>query len=206
MPLISINLLPKNLQRRREPGYWRLIAIVLPILVLGIIAALQMIASLELANQREERKDKRLSYAELEPFIQEREDLLAEQRDLEALIAIRNSIKDGQIIWSQEMAQMLRTLPAPLDENTPRVEITSLAMRTLDPDRSSNDFYEGIAAAAEMEVSGKARNQQTLSEYIASLETSPYFGVEFQNASRNAEEDVYDFSLKVGAIVGEEEE
>lgn len=206
MPLISINLLPKNLQRRREPGYWRLIAFLLPILVFLIIGGLQVVAQLQLSSLERERANKQATYDELRKYITERDDLLAQQRDLQAIIAIRDDVRDGQIIWSDEMAEMIETIPAPVDGEM-QVSITALGMQAL-PEGSTD--YEGISAAAEMAVSGVARDADTLAKYIRSLENSSEFGVVFENASRDAELGVYSFDMSVGATVkqansGEEE-
>jgi type IV pilus assembly protein PilN len=42
--MISINLLPKNLRRRSEPAYWRLVAVLIPLLVIGIAGFMQFSA------------------------------------------------------------------------------------------------------------------------------------------------------------------
>lgn len=207
MPLISINLLPKNLQRRREPGYWRLIAFLLPILVFLIIGGLQVVAQLQLSSLERERANKQATYDELRQYITERDGLLAKQRDLQAIIDIRDQVRNGQIIWSNEMAEMIETIPPPIDGEM-QVSIIGLGMEAL-PEGSTD--YEDISAAAQMQVSGVARDADTLARYIRSLENAPEFGVIFQNASRDAELDVYNFDISVGATVeqaatsGEEE-
>lgn len=209
MPLISINLLPKNLQRRREPGYWRLIAFALPILVFLVIGGLQVVAHLQLGSLERERAHKQATYDELRQYIQERDALLIKQRDLQAIIAIRDEVRSGQIIWSKEMAEMIETIPAPIDGEM-QVSITTLGMFAIEGDPSDAAIYEGISADAYMGVVGVARDANTLAQYIRSLEESAKLAVVFESAVRDDALDTYNFTMNVGVEVedvvsGEEE-
>jgi len=45
--LININLLPKSLQRVREPGYWRVLAVVVPLAVGSVLFSISYLTGYE---------------------------------------------------------------------------------------------------------------------------------------------------------------
>lgn len=208
--MINVNLLPKNLRRKREPGYWRLIAVVFPLLVFVVAGLVQFSANQTEANRVEERELRQLKYETLLPDIEEQQELLARQRQLQELIAVRNAVRQNRIIWSDELAAMLQTLPAPVSETQPRVAFNSLSMQALDAgtrqQRVANTTYEGAEPIAEMSIQGSAINAEVLADYLLALQNSPLFGVSFQNAARDEETGLYGFSITVGALAGGRDE
>ena len=201
--MINVNLLPKNLQRRREPGYWRLIAMAFPVLVLGVIGVMQF-SALQTERQLAETKEEREVRLELlRPFVEEQNELQARQRELAELISIANAVREGRIVWSEQIFAMLETLPAQGEGLDSRIAFNDLNMTALEPsarDRLAVDnTYEGVDVVAEMEVQGTAGSTEILADYIRQLQESPRFGVAFRDASRESESDLYTFSLTVGA-------
>ncbi len=202
--MININLLPKNLRRRSEPGYWRLIALFFPLLVLGVAGFMQVAINGTARSLAEERDLRELKLTTLQPAIQEQELLQARQRQLSELIAVRNAVQAGRIDWTDEVASMLETLPPRTETGQPRIEFNALSMRALGGE--PNDAYDGLSTIAEMTVAGTAINSEVLASYVRSLELSPLFAVAFQNAARDEESGFYDFSLTIGALAGEQPE
>ncbi len=203
--MVNINLLPKNLRRRHEPGYWRLIAVLFPLLALAIIIFVQFSANQTEARLIEDRNLRELQLTRLQPDIREQQELQQRQTQLNELIAIDRSVREGQIIWSAELFTMLETLP-PQDGSQPQIAFSQLNMQTLDESvrqqRLADNNYEGLPILAEMDVQGNALNAEALADYIRALQDSPLFGVSFQSATREEQTGLYQFSLTVGALTG----
>ena len=201
--MINVNLLPKNLQRRREPGYWRLIAVVFPVLVLAVIGMLQFSVMQSEQQLTETKGEREVRLELLRPFVEEQNELQARQRELDELISIANAVREGRIVWSEQIFAMLETLPAQGGALDSRIAFDQLDMRALEPsaqDRLAVDnTYEGVEVVAEMEIQGTAGSTEILADYIRQLQASPRFGVSFRDASRESDSDLYTFSLTVGA-------
>ncbi len=201
--MINVNLLPKTLQRRREPGYWRLIAVAFPVLVLAVIGTMQF-SVLQTERQLTETKGEREVRLELlRPYVEEQNELQARQRELDELISIRNAVQEGRIVWSEQVFAMLETLPAQGGNLDSRIAFDNLDMRALEASArgrlAADNTYEGVDAVAELDIQGTAGSTEILADYIRQLQTSPRFGVSFRDASRDDEDDLYTFSLTVGA-------
>ena len=78
--MINVNLLPKNLRRVREPGYWKLLAIAFPLLVVGVALTLQLLAVRTVSNLEADVANREAQVQLLQPFIDERTALVARQR------------------------------------------------------------------------------------------------------------------------------
>jgi type IV pilus assembly protein PilN len=201
--MISINLLPKKLRRSSEPAYWRLVAVLIPLLVIGIAGFMQFSANQTEARLQDDVALKRLRLASLQADVNEQRELQARQQELNELIAIANTLRDQRIIWSDELFAMLETLP-PSDGGRPRVAFSQLVMQPLSESerqqRVQGNVYDGAEPLAEMTVQGTAISTQALADYIASLQRSPLFGVAFNSASRQSDTELYQFSMTIGAL------
>lgn len=198
--MININLLPKNLRRVREPGYWRLLIVVFPVLVLGVAALFQYFASTTETNLQREKLAREDQLALLQPFLREQRDLLSRQQQLNQLIAVARAVRENRIVWSAEIAGLLETLPAQGASGRPNIDFRTLSMVSVVPARSDPQRYEGRPVVAEMNVGGTVVNTDVLADFIRALESSTDYGVVFQNAQRQSESDLYEYSLTVGAV------
>lgn len=208
--MININLLPKNLRRRREPGYWRLIAVLFPLLVIGVVGFITFSTLQTTASLEADRDLKQTNLDRLKPFLDEQTALQERQRALNELIAIDNAIQEGRIGWSGELGSMLETVPPQGDSEQPRIAISSMTMTALDEGTQqnliSNSRYDGLRAVAEFQMVGRSINSQALADYVRNLEDSPLFGVFFQNADLDPERGTYEFTMTVGAFDREGDE
>lgn len=208
--MININLLPKNLRRRHEPGYWRIIAVLFPLVALAVMGFMQLAANQTVHNLNAEKADRELQLARLQPFIDEQQRLQARQRSLNQLITIANAVREDRIVWSDEFLAMLETLPAPSAGGTPNIAFKQLTMSSLDAgaqqQRTRDRTYEGAQPFAEMAVQGSAKSTEVLADYILALQQSSHFGVSFQSASLEESTGLYQFSLTVGALTGDHDE
>jgi type IV pilus assembly protein PilN len=204
--LININLLPKNLRRRREPGYWRLAAVLLPLVAFSVAAFMQYTVLQTEQNRLEEVDLRQIRLATYQDDLREQQELNARLRQLGELIAIRDAVREGAIVWTSEIAAMLETLPPRITPERPRIAFSQLTLQSLDASarqqRINNYTYEGQDVIAEMSVQGTADSSEALADYIRALQGSPLFGVSFQNAAFEEQTGLYRFSLTVGALAG----
>ena len=198
--MININLLPKNLRRVREPGYWRLLAIVFPLLVLGVAFVLQMFAYQTAQNLQAEKQQRQDELALLQPYIKEQQALLQRQRDLNQLISVEKAVHANRILWTGEISGLLETLPPRGTSSRPNIDFKSLNMNAINPPHSDPNKYDGKSVVAELNVSGDVASPAVLAQFIRALETSSSYGVSFHNASRQSNGDLYSYALTVGAF------
>lgn len=202
--MISVNLLPKNLRRVREPGYWRLLAVLVPLVVFAVAFAFQYLAWTTTQNLQREVQARQDQLALLRPFLDEQEALQARQRQLNELIAVANAVRENRIAWTGEIAALLETLPAQGGGPRPTIDFRTLSMRSVVPPQSDENRFEGAEIVAEMSIGGNVEDLEVLASFVRNLENSLDFGVLFQNASlQGGEEDLdalYGYSLTVGAL------
>lgn len=91
MDLIRINLLPKTLRKRVEPGWWRLIAIAVPLVALAVMIGMQLAANSERDQLVQTRDDRTTELALLQKYITAQRELTAQQRELEATTSISST-------------------------------------------------------------------------------------------------------------------
>ena len=203
--MINVNLLPKNLRRVREPGYWRLLAVLVPLVVFGVVFVFQYLAWQTTQNLERDVQAREEQLALLQPFLEEQAALQARQRQLNELIAIAEEVRRYRIVWTGEIAGLLETLPARGDAERPAIDFRTLSMRAVVPPQSNAERYEGAAIIAEMSIGGTVQNLEVLAAFVRNLEDSSDYGVLFQNASRQGGEEegddaLYGYSLTVGAL------
>jgi hypothetical protein len=204
--LISVNLLPKNLRRVREPGYWRLLAVLVPLVTVAVAFSFQYLAWQTTQNLEREVQAREDQLVLLQPFLEEQRELQARQRQLNELIAVSDAVRENRIEWTGEIAALLETLPAQGGGPRPSIDFRSLSMRSVVPPQSDPNRYDGASVIAEMSIGGNVEDLEVLASFVRNLENSADFGVLFQNASRQTGEDeldaLYDYTLTVGALQG----
>ena len=200
--MISINLLPKHLRRVREPGYWRIIAVLFPLLVLGTLGVIQFLQIQTENGKKREIAELEVRRDELQQYVDKQAQVQAQLAEVQSLIAIRDQVQQGRILWSNELTAMLETLPAQGDAPRPRIEMQTISMQAAETS-SDPSKYEGQAISAEMQVSGKVLDTKALAEFMRALENSEDFGVQLQSFSREEDSGTYSYSLTIGALAGE---
>jgi len=204
--LISVNLLPKNLRRIREPGYWRLLAVLVPLVTFAVAFSFQYLAWQTTQNLEREVQAREDQLALLQPFLEEQQELQARQRQLNELIAVADAVRENRIEWTGEIAALLETLPAQGAGPRPSIDFRTLSMRSVVPPQTDENRYEGASVIAEMSIGGNVEDLEVLASFVRNLENSADFGVLFQNASRQGGDEeldaLYGYSLTVGALQG----
>ena len=199
--MININLLPKHLRRVREPAYWRLIAIIFPLLVFGVIGAMQFSVMQTEKNKKNEVEQLQVRRQELQPFVQKRRELQAELQTLEIFSSLSNQIRQDQILWTEEIAGMLETLPAQGDSPRPRISFDSLSIQAVTPPSSNPERYDGQTFKAEMPVSGEVISAEVLAEFIRTLEDSIFYDVDFQSAAAQEDGNFFNYSITIASLL-----
>ena len=204
MALININLLPKSLQRIREPGYWRVLAVAFPLVVGTVLFSISYLTNQTVANLERDVQLRQDQLALLQPFLQEQRDLQARQQALRALISVAEEVRRGQVIWTSEIPALLEYVPAMTDNGTPVIDFRSLNVRSVYPPASDANRYEGAAIVSEASISGTVTGTEVLATFVRNLENAPDFGVLFQNASRQGDDDeeLFTYNLTVGGFSG----
>lgn len=195
--MIDINLLPKNLRRVKESGYWRLLAVLFPVLAFGVVFALQYTANQTVRNLENDVQQLEDRLTLLQPYLDEQQELQRRQTELRELIEIANEVRRDRIDWTDAIVGMLETLPA-LGASTPQIDFDSLNMSALTPPQSDPARYEGGTVVAEMSVSGNVVDTEVLARFLEALEDSDTYGVAFQRANLQANEGIYAYNLVVG--------
>jgi type IV pilus assembly protein PilN len=205
--LINVNLLPKSLQRIREPGYWRVLAVAFPLLVGGVLFGVQYLTNQTIANLERDVVVREDQLALLRPFLDEQRELQSRQQALRSLIAVAEEVRRGQVVWTSEIGALLEYVPALTSESgSPAIDFRSLNVRSVYPAVADANRYEGASIVSEATISGTVRGPEVLAQFVRNLESAPDFGVLFQNASRqNAEDeddDLFTYNLTVGGFSG----
>ena len=198
--MININLLPKNLRRVREPGYWRLLAVAFPLLVFAVAFVFQFFANQTVRNLEQELATKQDQLALLQPFIDEQQQLLQRQRQLNELIAIAQAVRENRIVWTSEIAGLLELLPGPTATGRPSIEFDNVSMRSLGGQQQNPERYEGQPVVAELSINGEVVGIEVLADFVQALENSQNYGVVFQNATLQEDTQNYTYSLTTGAL------
>lgn len=203
--MININLLPKSLQRVREPGYWRVLAVVVPIAVGSVLFSISYLTNQTIANLERDVQLREDQLALLQPFLQEQRELQARQQALRALIAVAEEVRLGQVVWTSEIPALLEYVPARSDDGVTLLDFRTLNLRSVYPPATDENRYEGATIVSEASISGTVRGPEVLANFVRNLENAPDFGVLFQNASRQSEdEELFTYNLTVGGFSGAE--
>jgi type IV pilus assembly protein PilN len=200
--LINVNLLPKHLRRVREPGYWRIIAVLFPLIVLGALGVVQFLYSQTERNLKAEKLEKETKVAELQQYVNKQAEVQAQLEQVNILIGIRDQVQQNTIEWTNELAALLEMLPAAQTSGRPSLSFSSLTMQGADAASIDPNRYEGQSVVAEMNVSGDVVSTEVLAQFMKSLEDSEKFEAVFGNATRNEETGTYTYSMTIGAVGG----
>jgi len=200
--LINVNLLPKSLQRVREPGYWRILAVTFPIVVAAVLFSMSYLTNQTIANLERDVALREDQLALLQPFLAEQRELQQRQQALRALIAVAEEVRRGQVIWTSEIPALLEYVPVATVGGAPVIDFRSLNVRAVYPPATDASRYEGAAIVSEASISGTVRGPEVLATFVRNLENAPDFGVLFQNASRQGDEDLFTYNVTVGGFSG----
>jgi hypothetical protein len=199
--LIDVNLLPKPFQRVREPFYWRLLAVSIPLVAFAVALGLGALQALDIDRLAVEERNRRERLALLAPAVTEQRALAQRAQVLEALLAVAAEVRAGHLAWTDEIAALLAHLPRERDAaGAPSIDFRSLNLRSIHPPARDPNRYEGAAYGMEASITGSVRSPEVLAAFIRNLERSTAFGVAFQNTS--LEGDVFRYAITAAGLEG----
>jgi type IV pilus assembly protein PilN len=201
--LINVNLLPKNLRRVQEPGYWKVLAVLFPLLAFGIVFTLQFTANQTVRNLERDVQQLEDRLALLQPALREQQQLQQRQAQLRELIRVYEQVKANRIDWSGAITGMLETLPGASPTGGRQIDFRSLNLNATVPPINDPARYEGRPVVAEMSVSGNVVNTEVLADFIRAIEDAARYGVAFQRAERDEGRGVYTYNLVIGMYQGD---
>jgi type IV pilus assembly protein PilN len=204
--LINVNLLPKSLRRVQEPGYWKLLAVLFPLLAFAIIFTLQFTANQTVRNLERDVQQLEDRLALLQPALREQQALQQRQAQLRELIRVAQAVKRDRIEWSNAITGMLETVPALGPSGRRQIDFRSLNLTAVTPPINDPARYEGGPVVAEMSIAGDVLNTEVLAEFIRAVEDSSRYAVSFQRADRQEEQGVYAYNLVIGMFQGTQNE
>lgn len=196
--MIRVNLLPKNLRRRVEPGWWKLLAVGVPVLALAVAGALQVSAQNESGRLQSAIDESTAQYQAKQSALSERSQLLAQQQGLNSIISVAQQLKGsaGTASWSQDLERFVSRIPALGGENA--VALNLLEMRLPQAQSASTITYAGQAIVREISLSGNSRSSSALTRFIRSFEVNSDMAISFSSANKSTETGDWSFSAVVG--------
>ena len=178
MALIRINLLPRNLRKRVEPGWWRVLAAGVPILALVVMGALQVSSQSELSRINGDIAENKLTIEKLQPQIALQRSLTAEQASLQTILNTARALKPSGTPWSADLARFTSRIPVIGDGST--IALTTLTMT------QPKMVFPGKTTVKEFVLAGKARSSAALSSFIRTFEENSDTAIAFQSATKDA--------------------
>lgn len=204
--MINVNLLPKDLRRVQEPGYWKVLAVLFPLLAFGIIFTLQFTANQTVRNLENDVQQLEDRLALLQPALREQQQLQQRQAQLRQLIRVYEEVQANRIAWTGSITGMLENLPALSVTGSRRIDFRSMNLTAVVPPINDPARYEGRPVVAEMSITGNVIDTEVLAEFIRAIEDSTRYGVAFQRADRQEDRGVYTYNLVVGLYQGGQDE
>jgi type IV pilus assembly protein PilN len=199
--LIKINLLPKTLRKRVEPGWWRLIAVAFPVITLGVVGFLQFGISSTVAGLTENRDQLQAEVTALDRYVRDQKALQAQQNELNGIIAIDNALRKDTVRWSSQITSFVERIPRSLT-GRPIVALNNLSLRRVDAAAqqqfATNGTYDGKAVTGELSFTAEAVSMADVVRFVQTFERSKDFGIQFNQAQLQPQRGTYQFNATIG--------
>jgi type IV pilus assembly protein PilN len=203
--LIKVNLLPKTLRKKVEPGWWRLIAGIVPVVAIAIMGAMQIGASNTERSLIEQKTQLEGEVQALQRYVDGQKALNEQQKALEGIVSIKTALEQGQTKWSQELTRFARRLPrASTGRAGSAVALKSLSLRHVDAGQAqtlaASKQYDGKVVGSEFTMNGEAASLTDITRFIRDFETDPNFGIQAGAVTNNKNNNTYTFSATIGLV------
>ncbi|CAM3702719.1 hypothetical protein [Deinococcus frigens] len=207
--MVEINLLPAQYRMQAAPSAWRYATFALIPLTAAAILIPEVITATRVGDLNRALDALNGEIAALTPAKREFDTLTAEARALEQVTAIAGQLRAGKSYWTNDLAAFTSQLPG-----DGSVAINTLTIRTLGAGNLSTlqggGIYMGKAVTREIDLSGTARSQQAVVNFLNLYEDNPNFGVNFKSLQNGAQDEgsggaagaskSYTFTASVGIV------
>lgn len=197
--MVELNLLPPQERKRGEPNVWKYAAFVLPPVAALALLVPEVLVGRQVGALRGEQDRLNGEIAALAPTKSEYDRLTATQRTLEGVTAVAGQLRDGKTYWTNDVAAFSAQLPA-----GGGVALTSMNVKPLDAGALSTlqqgGVYLGKNVVREIDLSGTARSQQAVVNFLNVYENDPNFAVNFRSLEQEGETGGYTFAASVGLV------
>jgi type IV pilus assembly protein PilN len=203
--LIKVNLLPKTLRKKVEPGWWRLIAGIVPVVALGIMGAMQIGSWNSERSLAEQKTQLEGEVQALQRYVDGQKALNEQQKSLESIVSIKTALETGQTKWSEELTRFARRLPrATSGRSGSAVALKTLSLHHVDAGQAqtlaASKQYDGKVVASEFTMNGEATSLSDVTRFIRDFETDPNFGIQAGAVTNNKGSNTYSFSATIGLV------
>lgn len=188
MRLLRLNLLPKTLRRRVEPGWWKLVALLFLLAALGINGAIYYTALTDLRHTQERKALLETEVRALAPYVAKRRALEEERSQVEALLTALRPLEEARVPVGRALGELVSALPLELGKRRVlglvRMEVRALSeeeRRKLLEERR----YGDLEPLVEAQVQGEAEGMLALVRMVAAFEGRKGTGISFGEASRD---------------------
>jgi type IV pilus assembly protein PilN len=197
--MVEINLLPQGERRSTQPNGWKYAALALLPLTAALILVPELIVGGQLGKLRAEQDQLQGEIAALAATKQEYDALVATQRTLEGVTAVAGQLRDAKTYWTNDVAAFSAQLPS-----GGGVAVTSMNVKALDAAAlgtlQQGGVYAGKNVVREFDLSGTARSQQSVVNFLNAFENSSNFAVNFRSLQQEGETGSYTFAASVGLV------
>ena len=199
--MIKINLLPKTLRKRVEPGWWRIIAVAFPVVTLAIVGITQWGLSNTITQLGSQRDQLNLEVNALDRYVKGQQQLNAQQRELESIVSIKSALERDAVKWSSQLSAFVEKMPRSNGART-AVALRSLSLRRVAPAAAGSPTvnYDGKNVTSEFAIQADAPQMGDIIRFVNAFETDPKFGIQFNQASYTKESNRYQFTATIGLV------
>jgi type IV pilus assembly protein PilN len=198
--LIKINLLPKTLRKRVEPGWWRIIAVAFPVVTLAIVGITQWGLSNTITQLGSQRDQLNLEVNALDRYVKGQQQLNAQQRELESIVSIKSTLERDAVKWSSQLSAFVERMPRSNGSRT-AVALRSLSLRRVTPQAAGGAVtYDGKNVTSEFTIQADAPQMGDIIRFVSAFENDPKFGIQFNQAGYAKETNRYQFTASIGLV------
>lgn len=199
--MIKINLLPKTLRKRVEPGWWRIIAVAFPVVTLAIVGITQWGLSNTITQLGSQRDQLNLEVNALDRYVKGQQQLNAQQRELESIVSIKSALERDAVKWSSQLSAFVERMPRSNGSRT-AVALRSLSLRRVAPQTAGAPIvnYDGKNVTSEFSIQADAPQMGDIIRFVNAFESDPKFGIQFNQASYTKESNRYQFTATIGLV------
>jgi type IV pilus assembly protein PilN len=177
-----------------------LVAAMFVVTTLLIVGYLDFSTRSQLRALENERNQLKVEVEVLAKYIQDQRRLVQDQGELQKLLAVRNQLQEKYVPWSDSVNRVFTQFPFRRSGLALKTVGTKLLTSADLQAQQTAGNYDGKPISMEFSVQGEAISQAALIRFIDSYESSPNFGINFQQSALDESRGVYTFAATIGMV------